>query len=36
LGNDPWIGIDGANGTLRLDSSPGLGVRPTPPAGVQL
>ncbi len=28
LDSDPWTGIDGADGTLRLDGSPGLGVRP--------
>jgi hypothetical protein len=25
---DPWTGIDGTDGTLRLDGSAGLGVRP--------
>jgi L-alanine-DL-glutamate epimerase-like enolase superfamily enzyme len=29
LETDPWTGIGGANGTLRLDGSPGLGVHPT-------
>jgi L-alanine-DL-glutamate epimerase-like enolase superfamily enzyme len=28
LDADPWTGIDGTDGTLRLDGSPGLGVWP--------
>lgn len=32
---DPWTGIDGTDGTLRLDGSPGLGVRRIATAGVQ-
>jgi hypothetical protein len=35
LDADPWTGIDGTDGTLRLDGSPGLGVRRSAPAGVQ-
>lgn len=36
LDADPWTGIDGTDGTLRLDGSPGLGVRPTAPADQQV
>jgi L-alanine-DL-glutamate epimerase-like enolase superfamily enzyme len=32
---DPWTGIDGTDGTLRLDGSPGLGVRRSALAAVQ-
>lgn len=31
LDADPWTGIDGTQGVLRLDGSPGLGVQPTVP-----
>lgn len=33
LADDPWTGIGGRDGTLRLTGGPGLGVRPADPSG---
>ncbi|MGW2118774.1 mandelate racemase/muconate lactonizing enzyme family protein [Streptomyces zhihengii] len=33
LAHDPWSGIGGADGTVRVSRSPGLGVRPAPGGG---